>query len=105
TDCWYRQGDIPPRRPPVNAKRPRAPGAGGEPRPALALDLTRTHARAFLLERVDGQARLVATGEALAAALGPMADVATAARTAIAPIEATVGRTLFAHGGVLRPRG
>ncbi len=76
-----------------------------EPRSALALELSRTHARAFLLERVDGRPRLVASGEALATALGPAADAATAARAAIGQVEAAVGRRLFAQGGVLRPRG
>src|SRR2546429_189005 len=53
-------------------------------RSALALELTGTHARALLLERVAGRARVVAHGESIATALGfAAAASSTAASSAL----------------------
>jgi hypothetical protein len=88
----------------VVARAGAAAAAASTPRSALALELTGSHARALLIERVAGRARVVAQGESLTMADGPAADAANGARAAIARVEAAGGRTLYELGGVIAPR-
>jgi len=46
-------------------------------RSELAIELDSHHARVFLVERVDGRARVIAQGESLATAAGRTADSST----------------------------
>lgn len=73
-------------------------------RSALAIELDSHHARAFLVERVDGRARVLAQGESLATAAGRTGDAAAGARAAIAQVELSAGRALYELGGAIVPR-
>jgi hypothetical protein len=71
----------------------------------LAVDIGSVHTRAVLIEKIDGQFRLLARAQALTTAEPPYLDVGIGLNRALTEIGALVGRILVDHTGVIQGTG
>ncbi len=70
----------------------------------LATDCGSTTTKAILIEKVNGEYRLVVRGEAPTTVEAPFEDVTMGARNAIREVEELTGRRLLDENGVITPR-
>lgn len=79
--------------------------ADREIRSILATDCGSTTTKAILIDKVDGEYRLVVRGEAPTTVEKPFEDVTMGARNAIREVEELTGRKFLSEGGVITPQG
>ncbi|MCL5038848.1 MAG: glutamate mutase L [Firmicutes bacterium] len=70
----------------------------------LATDCGSTTTKAILIEKVNGEYRLIVRGEAPTTVEAPFEDVTMGARNAIREVEELTGRHLLSEEGVITPR-
>jgi hypothetical protein len=74
-------------------------GEGGSVHSILALDCGSLFTRALLVDRIEGEYRLVARGDAPTTAGPPWSDLMAGVRQALAQITAVTGRRLVDEAG------
>ena len=77
---------------------------GREINSILATDCGSTTTKAILIEKVDGEYRLIVRGEAPTTVEKPFEDVTAGARNAIREVEELSGKTFLSEEGVIVPR-
>ncbi|HEY3316262.1 MAG TPA: glutamate mutase L [Bacillota bacterium] len=77
---------------------------GREINSVLATDCGSTTTKAILIDKVDGEYRLIVRGEAPTTVEKPFEDVTAGARNAIREVEELTGRRLLDDKGVITPR-
>jgi len=82
----------------------RVPLANMEIESILATDCGSTTTKAILIEKVNGEYRLIVRGEAPTTVEAPFEDVTAGARNAIREVEELTGRRFLAEQGVITPR-
>ncbi len=70
----------------------------------LATDCGSTTTKAILIEKIDGEFRLVVRGEAPTTVEAPYEDVTAGARNAIREVEELSGKAFLSDSGVITPR-
>ncbi len=70
----------------------------------VATDCGSTTTKAILIEKRDGEYRLIVRGEAPTTVEAPFEDVTMGVRNAVTEVEELSGKTLLAPEGVIRPR-
>ncbi len=88
----------------MNLSEPRANINPEEIRSILATDCGSTTTKAILIQRIDGEYRLVTRGEAPTTVEAPFEDVTMGARNAIREVEELTGRALLTDNGVISPQ-